>query len=57
MVWFVYLQGHSGCCFGSGLQGDQSESKNAITSQRRGDRGLGVAAMEMKKGARIPDMC
>lgn len=57
MVWFVYLQGHSGCCFGSGLQGDQSESKNAITSQRRGDRGLGVAAMEMKKGAQIPDMC
>lgn len=57
MVWFMYLQGHSDCCFGSGLEGDQSESRNAIASQRRGDGGLGMAAMEMKKGAQIPDMC
>ena len=35
MVWFMYLQGHSDCCFGFGLEGDQSGSRNAIASQIR----------------------
>ena len=57
MIWFIYLQGHCDCCFGTGLGGDQSGSREAVASQVGGDGGPGMAAVDMERGARIPDVC